>query len=166
MHKKPEEKPKEQEKIVTPIPPPVKNETTPKNETNTTPKNETNTTPKNETNTKPEQNTTNTNTANTTNTNLSNKITQAQGLVDTLAVIGNYYIEVSDDNFIDSTTEEGFYEYTVNHNLNSDILKVQVFDTQGNELVNCGKKIDKNNYKIINDEKISVIFIADKSYLG
>ena len=68
VHKKPEEKPKEQEKIVTPIPPPVKNETTPKNETNTTPKNETNTTPKNETNTKPEQNTTNTNTANTTNT--------------------------------------------------------------------------------------------------
>lgn len=49
-----------------------------------------------------------------------------------------------------------FYEYTLNHNLNTNVLIISITDDDGDELVDLGHRIDENNYLIANDEQVNI----------
>ncbi len=104
-------------------------------------------------------------TASNTKTSLESDITTAQSLIGTLGVVDNYIVTITSSNLVKNDTT-GYYEYTLNHGLNSEKIKLELWSTDGRQILNCGKKIDKNNFKIINDTQLDIIVIADKGFLG
>lgn len=104
-------------------------------------------------------------TATTTKTSLENDIKTAQSLIGNLGVVDNYIITITSSNLVKNDAT-GNYEYTLTHNLNSEKIKLELWSTDGRQMFNCGKKINKNTFKIINDEQVDIVVIADKGFLG
>lgn len=103
--------------------------------------------------------------ANTAKSSLDTVMPRAETLVNDISKTDNYYIEIPADNLV-LNSATGYYEYTLNHQLDSLKCTFQFWDNDGDELVNFGHKIDKDNYLVANDEKINIIVTSNKGYWG
>lgn len=103
--------------------------------------------------------------AETATTNLNTALTNAQDAINTITLADNQYYTITSDQLVYNSSS-GFYEYTLNHNLNSVKLIMSITDDDGDELVDLGGRIDSNNYLIANDEQINIHVVINKGYYG
>lgn len=97
--------------------------------------------------------------ANSSIKNLQELIPKGQDLVKDIKNPDYFYKSIPSENFT-KNNDTGMYEYNMSHNLNTDKYDISLWDTDGNQIVNLGEKIDNNTYKIVNDEKIDIIAVC------
>lgn len=103
--------------------------------------------------------------ANNSKTNLDSVIPEGKELISNISKTDNYNVEIEANQLVKNDVT-GDYEYTLNHNQNSLKCKFQFFDEEGYEIFNMGHVIDKDNYKVVNDEQIKIKVTINKGYWG
>lgn len=104
-------------------------------------------------------------TAQTVTTDLTTALADAQGAINTITLADNQYYTISANQLVYNSSS-GFYEYTLNHNLNSSKLIIEMKDDEGYRLCQLGGEIDANNYLVANDEQVNIRVIICKGYYG
>lgn len=103
--------------------------------------------------------------ANTAVTNINNALTNAQNAINTITLADNQYYSIQANELVYNTSN-GYYEYTLNHNLNSAKLAIKLKDDDGYDLFEFGREIDSNNYLVKNDEQVNIHVVINKGYYG